>query len=221
MKPAVIFLDWDGTMCGSRFWGHWATDGLHGQANQLIQSRFFAATPGVLEEWMRAEWSTEQVVAEIASRTGLATHDLLTGLRESCERMELFDPKILQVVTDLRKSGIKVVIATDNMDTFTRWTVPALQLASHFDGVINSYNLRALKRDKDAAGKSKFFSDYLTRHNVDPATTILIDDGAHNAVVQDFGIQYQQVTPQVSALNILYNLLRQRSTLSFFGSIQK
>lgn len=206
MKPSVIFLDWDGTVCGSRFWGHWAEDGRHAQANALVQKQFFQASPEILTEWMCGDWTSEEIVAEIARRTGLAAGDLLAGLRESCERMELFDRSILDVIAGLRKKEVKVVIATDNMDTFTRWTVPALQLGRHFDTILNSHTLKALKRDKDGAGNSKFFAQYLAANRIDPSATVLVDDGAHNRVVRDFGMRYVQVTPRSSAVDILTSI---------------
>jgi FMN phosphatase YigB (HAD superfamily) len=206
MKPAVVFLDWDGTVCGSKFWGHWAEGSHRAEASALIQSRFFQASPDIVAEWMRGARDAENVVAEIARRTGLAAADLHTGLRESCERMQLLDDGILTTVAGLRKSNIKVVIATDNMDTFRRWTAPALALESHFDGILDSYSLRALKRDKDNSGNSKFFAPYLAQNNIDPAATVLVDDGAHNAVVADFGIRYIQVTPQLPALRVLSSI---------------
>ncbi len=203
MKPAVVFLDWDGTLCGSKFWGHWSDDASYSRANLLIQRHFFRAAPEIITEWMRGEWDIEKVIAEIAHRTGLATKDLRIGLQESCERMELFSDSILPTIANLRKNNIKVVIATDNMDTFIRWTVPALNLESHFDGILDSYSLKALKRDKDAAGQSKFFTQYLAKNHITPMSTVLVDDGEHNMVVRDFGMQYIQVTPRSSALDIL------------------
>jgi FMN phosphatase YigB (HAD superfamily) len=202
MKPAVVFLDWDGTVCDSKFWGHWSNDSTYNKANVLIQRYFFHASPEIITEWMRGEWDVEKIVAEISHRTGLAAKDLHTGLQESCERMQLFDG-ILPAIANLRKNNIRVLVATDNMDTFTRWTVPALGLDNHFDGILDSYSLKALKRDKDAAGRSKFFARYLAKSHIDPMTAVLVDDSAHNAAVQDFGLQYIQVTPQSSALDIL------------------
>jgi beta-phosphoglucomutase-like phosphatase (HAD superfamily) len=206
MKPAVVFLDWDGTVCGSRFWGHWSDDGVHTEANALIQNHFFQTSPKILTEWMRGDWDAEKIVTEIARRTDVPAKELLAGLKESCERMQLFDNGILTVIARLREKNIKVVVATDNMDTFTRWTVPALELKSHFDSILDSYSLRALKSDKNALGKSRFFAGYFVKNSIDPSTTILVDDGAHNGVVQDFGIRYIQVTPHSSALSILSSI---------------
>jgi FMN phosphatase YigB (HAD superfamily) len=193
-------------MSGSRFWGHWAGHSLYDAAHARIQRQFFAASPEILTQWMRGQWSAETIAAEIARRTNVPEAELLAGLQESCERMQLYDARLLAAVADVRQKGTKVVIATDNMDTFTRWTVPALGLEYHVDGILDSYSLRALKSDKDGAGTSKFFARYWADSGVEPSATVLIDDGEHNAVVQDFGMQYRRVTPQTSALDILLSI---------------
>lgn len=92
------------------------------------------------------------------------------------------------------------------MDTFVRWTVPALNLAQHFDAILDSYSLRALKRDKDELGQSKFFGKLLSKNRIDPTSTVLIDDGAHNAVVKDFGIQFIHASSNSPAHSILVSL---------------
>lgn len=206
MKPQVVFLDWDGTVCGSRFWGHWEDDRAHAPMNQLIQEQFFRATPGILTEWMRGEWSAEDIAKIISQSTAIPASTLLQGLRESCELMQLFNDNILPAVKNLRDNGVMVVVATDNMDTFTRWTVPALKLDKHFDDILSSHTLRALKRDKDAAGRSSFFGRFFAENQIDSTATVLIDDGAHNAVVKDFGMRFMQVTPELPAGPILMSL---------------
>jgi len=206
MKLEVIFVDWDGTICNSKFWGHWAYDNEYAGASELIQERFFKAAPEVTAQWMRGGRSTEDIVQTISESTAMPTNKLLRGLRESCERMQFISDGILPAVKNLRDSGVLVVVATDNMDTFTRWTMPALDLRYHFDDILDSYSLRALKRDKDGSGRSKFFADFLAKRQINPANTILIDDGAHNAVVEDFGMGFIQITPQLSAESVLISL---------------
>jgi FMN phosphatase YigB (HAD superfamily) len=203
----TIFVDWDGTLSASKFWQHWANDSTKAKDHELIQERFFRTPPNLLEDWMRGNWDSKTVAVEVSKRTGLNSTNLLTGLEESCRQMQLVDPEILNIVSELRKNGTRVVIATDNMDTFTRWTVPALKLTKYFDGILNSHSLRALKKDKYQDGRSKFFSEYFAAHSIEPSRTILIDDSPRNAMVQDFGIHYVQVAKDKSVLLVLQDLI--------------
>ena len=206
MRPSVIFLDFDGTICGSRFWGHWADEGKYSNTNRLIQERLFKASPDMLTGWMRGGYTSEDIIQRISNDVGLSPDELLVGLRESCEQMRLLDKRILPAVKSLRQSGVKVVIATDNMDTFLRWTAPALNLAKHFDAILDSYSLQALKRDKDELGRSKFFGKFFDENRIDPMSTVLIDDGIHNATVKDFGMGFIQISPDSPAHSILASL---------------
>lgn len=203
MGLRVIFLDFDGTICGSRFWGHWADDAKYRKISERLQERLFKTNLDMAMQWMRGEHTAEYIMQRISGDIGVPAPELLAGLRESCQRMELYNEHILPAVRDLRQNGTKVVVASDNMDTFARWTIPALKLNQHFDDVLSSHSLKALKRDKDDSGGSKFFGAYFTKNKIDPATTVLIDDGAHNAVVEDFGMRFIHVTPALPAESIL------------------
>lgn len=208
MSYDVIFIDWDGTLSRSRFWEQWANDPIRKKDNQLIQERFFQTTPEMLETWMRGALNTEAIVEEIARRTGLEAKVLLSGLQESCKQMKLLDSTALDLIVKVRKQGMKVVIATDNMDTFTRWTVPALQLHHYFDDILNSHFLKALKKDKKEDGTSAFFGGYLQKYSIEPGRSVLIDDSSRNVVVEEFGMGYVKVGQDVTVTSILGELLR-------------
>lgn len=207
MTYDTIFVDWDGTISASKFWQHWANDPTKAEDHELIQERFFKTPPNLLEDWMRGSWDIRAIIEEVSRRTGLNALALSTGLEESCRQMQLVSPELLNIVSKIRKKGMQVVIATDNMDTFTRWTVPALGLGKYFDGVLNSHSLRALKKDRDEDGRSMFFSEYFTSHSINPSRTILVDDSPRNAVVQKFGMCYVQVTEIKPALLVLQGLI--------------
>jgi len=208
MEPKVIFLDFDGTISRSRFWGHWAKSSKYKETNDLIQEMFFKATPDTLTEWMRGEWSAENITDTISKAIDVPSDILLSGLRESCEQMELLNHRILPIVKRLRNGGQKVVLATDNMDTFKRWTIPALHLNEHFDSILDSHTLRALKRDNDRFGKSKFFGKFLSDNGISPTETVLVDDSASNMAVNEFGMKFIQATSDSSIESILASLSR-------------
>lgn len=149
---------------------------------------------------------SESAVAEASHRTGLAFDVLLTGLMESCKQMRA-DRGALALMGELRDRGKRVVIATDNMETFTRWTIPASGIGAHCDDILVSYALKALKKDKRSDGSSAFFGDYIQQHAIDPSQAILVDDSPRNAVVEEFGMQFAQVTPVRTVVAVLGELL--------------
>jgi len=149
--------------------------------------------------------SAEEVMEIVSEVFTLDAAVLLRTLRRSCEQMRLVDPGILDTVRQLRKQGVHVAVATDNMDTFLRWTVPALGLQQHFDGIICSSERQAFKRDM-AEGRSPFFGEYFEEHDISPHRSVLLDDGLHNAAVRQLGMEFVHITqdnPLLRALNAL------------------
>ena len=92
----------------------------------------------------------------------------------------------------IRENGIKVVLATDNMDTFERWTVPALELEPLFDGILTSVYCGALKSEIQG-DYSPFFDHYLKQNRVRPTEAILIDDSPIDEVVKAIGLGFRYV----------------------------
>ncbi len=189
MRYKTIFLDWDGTLSVSRFWQHWAIE--RPDAYAAIQRHLFGSN--MVEPWMRGRYSAEERVATIAPKLGLAPALILKELTESCRRMTLIDPEVSVLIAALRSRGVSVVIATDNMDTFRRWTMPALGLDTLVDDVLDSHTLGYLKRDIASDGRSLFFGSYLASAGLKSGESVLLDDGAHNRVVQTVGIDFIQL----------------------------
>ena len=190
MRTKVIFIDWDKTLSTSRFWGHWATS--EPQFYQLIQKHLFGPNNEIIVAWMRGKLGAEQVIEQLAVLTGIEEKTLLRELERSCQNMQLIDQSIKEAIMRLRSDGVKVVIATDNMDTFPRWTVPALSLSGLVYYILDSHSLCVLKKDSDARGMSKFFQPYLSSQGIKPDEAVLFDDNA--PYVENFGIKYVQVT---------------------------
>lgn len=61
--------------------------------------------------------------------------------------MKFVSEDIVPIIKIIQSRNIKVLIATDNMDCFHRWTTKALDLNNIFDGILNSYYLKVRKND--------------------------------------------------------------------------
>ncbi len=194
-----VFVDWHSTLSVSRFWGH--LEGGTPEERRLFR-RIEAALYGNLGEllvpWMRGGLTTEEVMRAVAREEGLDDGLVLREFVAGCERRRFIDAAIPDLVLALRASGRRVVIATDNMDSFARWTAPRLGLAAIFDAILNSAELRGMKGDVDGQGRSLFFGEYLARGAIGPGASVLIDDAVdREGRIAGFGIEYRQAAPRV------------------------
>ncbi|GER91022.1 hypothetical protein KDW_51840 [Dictyobacter vulcani] len=208
-----VFLDWAFTLSNSLFWNHFNDPKhLHYPTLQIIQAILFGKNASFkgTSDWMRGKLSSEEVVAYICQQN--PTFDpqfLLQELALSCSQMQFVSPLVPMYVRQLQAMGIRVAVATDNMDTFSRWTVPGMRLTTIFDDVLNSYDLKALKMDRDANGESAFFGNYLRTHQIQPGESVLIDDGneEYGQIIRSFGIEYRQIEPRTGLVPELQKLL--------------
>lgn len=172
----TIFFDWHNTLSVSLFWDQWKNPEHPRHEWHTPLSRYLLGeNMPVVMEWMRGKVNAEEISTMLADRFGYSWEIIFQDLKESCESMCMVSDEILPLVQKLRKNGTKCVIATDNMDTFTRFTVPALRLSEHFDGVLNSFETGMLKFDiEDDA--IPFFDEYLEKNNLNYQDVVLIDD---------------------------------------------
>ncbi len=141
MKP-LLLVDYDGTICFDRFW-HSADAALFSQ----IQIHLFGAERQMLASWMRGELSSEEINQFLSKKTNVSYQRLWEIFVHDCQTMRV-DPDHLLKIRDLR-SRFATVLMTDNMDCFSRFTVPALNLDQHFDAILNSADHGQLKCDSN------------------------------------------------------------------------
>ncbi len=195
-------MDWDGTLSNSRFWDRW----IGSDKYERIQTELFMNARGMLNEWMCGSISYRTVLKYLEDRTGIEYKELEDELRYSAEHMEFIDREVIDLIGKLRNSGIKIVVATDNMDTFNQWTVPALNLNALFDEVLVSDANEVLKAHIHNDGSSLFFGRYLRQNAIDPTETVLIDNSKDAEIVESFGMNFLYVDEEHSLTAHLKNL---------------
>lgn len=210
MKYKVVFVDWDGTLSNSRFWGRWEGTPRYEQ----IQQALFRGGHDLLKDWMRGVIVYEAILQYVESKTGIPYEELEDELRYSSENMRYIDPSVIDHIQKLRATGTKVVIATDNMDTFQRWTVPVLRLDALFDDILTSDTRRALKGDLYSDGASAFFSPYFSQSNAKPSETVLIDDNLDKRAVERIGIGFLHVNETTTLSHHIANILAQKISIN-------
>ena len=85
---------------------------------------------------MKGILSKEDILKEIC-QDDLNVQEISKLLQSSCEKMKFDRPDYKKWIKRIREKGKKVVIATDNVDVFEEFTVPALKLNKYFDEMPN------------------------------------------------------------------------------------
>jgi FMN phosphatase YigB (HAD superfamily) len=189
----VVFLDWYGTLCQSHFFEHWAdSNHPYGCSYQAIQEWFRdPASSEFQRAWMVGEKLLGDWIALVSQITGLDGATVEAELIESMRGWCLIDPGTLDLVGALQSKGVRVVIASDNMDGFETLALPQMGLSNAFDGVLNSAVLGCQKGDPDEFGRSRFFVPFLEAGGIGPGESVLIDDSEDVAsVLEQTGIQF-------------------------------
>jgi len=151
---------------------------------------------------------SEDIIDNIVSNSNLDRKNVFDEFVTGCRKMEYVSTEVLPLIKTIQNKGVKVFIATDNMDSFTRWTVPALRLNKIFDGILNSYDLKVMKSDADGHGNSLFFGRSLSLHKLRPGESTIIDDSEDkDNIIKNFGIEYRKIEPVIGFVPELKQIL--------------
>ncbi len=177
MTKKVIFIDWNKTLSNSLFWEH-LKDSSHPNHMHLssIEKWLFVDNRDYLNHWMRGQLSVAEIARIMSSDTGVDSKIIIHELRHSCEIMQYSINNLEEIVKTIQKQDIQVVIATDNMDTFSQYTIPSMKLDELFDDILNSYEIGHLKDDELPTDKIMFFDDYLKKKGWNYGDAVLLDD---------------------------------------------
>jgi FMN phosphatase YigB (HAD superfamily) len=163
-KP-ILFVDFDGTLCHDRYWRSLPPD-MFAEAQQFL----FGRDNSLVVEWMLGKKTAEEINTILAKHLGVPSQDLWELFVDDCETMKV-KQSTLDTINSLR-SRYTTILITGNMDSFTRFTVPALELDTYFDYITNSADAGVLKSDESG----KQFLDLAKSSSVNIADCVLIDD---------------------------------------------
>ena len=163
-KPA-LFIDFNGTLCHDTFWRS-----LESELRKKVARYIFDANKEITDDWMRGMFTSEDIHQKLVKDLNIDHEFLWNVFVEDCRTM-FIEKSMLERVAKLR-DRYTVVLVTDDMDCFDRFTVPTLGLRAHFDRIVNSYNEKMLKNDNGG----KLFLDVATRVGSPLSESFLIDD---------------------------------------------
>lgn len=174
----VIFFDWHKTLSVCNFWAQLqepAHDRYHWHEN--ITNFLFVENKKLIQQWMRGGIDEEKIIQIVSEKFGYPKEVLREDLAESCRAMTFVSDKILPLIDTIRTKEVKCVIATDNMDVFKKYVVPALMLNEHFDNILTSFEQKVLKFDVvDNENTIQFFDEYLKKNGFTYSDALLLDD---------------------------------------------
>lgn len=164
MKP-ILFVDFDETICHERYWRS-----LPEAEHQGIQKLLFGEDKQIVHDWMRGKYTAEEVNLFASAQLSLDYDYLWNIFVDDCKTMHVPED-ILNVIKSLNIKFTTILI-TGNMDSFSRFTVPALSLENYFDEISNSFHEGRHKTDDNGSLFIKFTSKYGVLVN----DCILLDD---------------------------------------------
>lgn len=161
MKP-LLLIDFYRTLCHDKFWRS-----LGNELRDKIEHYIFGVNGVMANEWMQGRFTSEEINRKVAAEFTLDFEELWSKFVSDCTRMHI-EQSNLDALQDLRKK-YSVVLVSDNMDSFIRFTIPALGLGNYFDEIVDSYSQKELK------GR-ELFKRLITTYKTDIAQAVLIDD---------------------------------------------
>ncbi len=200
MKP-ILFVDFDGTICLERYWRS-----LPKSEHEGIQELLFRNDTAMVHDWMRGQYTAEEINQFAAKELGLDYDYLWNLFVDDCKTMHV-SKDVLQRIKNLSDSYITILI-TGNMDSFTRFTVPELSLEDYFDEISNSYYEGRHKTDDGG----QLFSKFTDKHNTLISECVLLDDSdSVCALFNQLGGTAMQVSINVPVEQHLETLENHRS----------
>jgi|SRR3989338_2219001 len=164
IKP-ILFCDFDGTICHERYWRS-----LPSEQYEKVQNLLFRNDKTYVNDWMSGKYTAEQVNERVAQEIGVPYEKVWQLFVNDCNTMRVAQ-EILEELSALR-SRYTVILMTGNMDSFSRFTVPALGLKNYFDYISNSYHEGKHKTDKNG----EIFIEYADKFDVPLKKCVVIDD---------------------------------------------
>jgi FMN phosphatase YigB (HAD superfamily) len=193
MSKPILFVDFDGTLCHDRFWR-----GLPTEQYEKVQEVLFSEDRTYLQKWMKGKRTAEEVNQLLADQLGIPFEEIWDVFVKDAESMSV-SQEVLEKIGSLRDLYTTILI-TVNMDSFSRFTVPALRLNDYFDAISNSYYEGKFKSDNGG----EVFVDYLKKYSAPVEESILIDDSP--AVCETFGALGGKILQATTEEDIAFHL---------------
>jgi AraC-like DNA-binding protein len=189
----VVFVDWNGVLSRDPFWVSILARDRHPARSRLLKEATRLFRDGeLIDRWMRGEITSREIVdgMDFGTEDRYGRRYFERQLFKDCARMEV-NRGLLALLAEISDRAF-IVVATDNMDCFYEQllllrskrrnargdgeSTTLARVARHFDDVLCSSALRALKSERPA----EFFGRWLNFHQLTFARALLLDDNNTN-----------------------------------------
>jgi FMN phosphatase YigB (HAD superfamily) len=202
-KTKIIFIDWYKTLSNSLFWEEWKNENHKHNKHYRLIDNFLVEKKDFLYGWMRGKYNSEEMCNILEKESKLPSKIIFDKLKESCEKMTFVSDEIPSLLKKIKEKGTRIILATDNMDTFRRFTMPALRLENLFDDFLISYELKCLKGDLKEE-TMPFFSSYAEKKKMDFSKAVLLDDNIYSPkICKKIGLKVIKIDGPETILNLL------------------
>ncbi len=193
MKRNLLFIDFDGVLSYGKFWSE-----LHPDAYNNVSNFVFKENKELVKEWMRGKYSSEEIHRIICEELSLPYIDTFELFKQGCTNFQISEKLIAQLKK--LKEQYYLILRTDNMDSFDRFTLPANKVLTEvFDEIHNSYQLGYLKLE------SNFYEDMAHQKGLKFSEATLIDDSPH--VCEHFSRKGGKAINVTGVKNVLNTLI--------------
>lgn len=198
-RNRIVFIDWYQTLSFDLFWQN--VKKKNPSAFECIQTNIFHDAERS-RQWMAGHHSSEDICQYASRCSGISADDLFSDLQNSCANQKIH-PSAIETIKELRNTH-HIFIVTDNMDCFSRFTVPALEMATWTDGIANSSDIKRFKNDLNG----QTFRDLADSLDIPMTDTICIDDNLSTCdLIRSLGGTAMQTKGQVQTIQHLKSLL--------------
>ncbi len=201
-KRGLVFIDFNGVISYKPFWSTLADKSHPSHSLFLkIQDLIFGPDPTLVQAWMTGKKTSEEIHETLEKNLG-APKELFSNFVRDCINLDVSVP-IISAAKKLR-SNFHLILRTDNMDTFSRWTLPAHpELRETFHEIYSSFELGFLKKTDGG----KFFVDLAEKNGFTISQCSLLDDSTSNcALFRTIGGRAFQTTSEMEAITVLAGL---------------
>lgn len=165
----IIFIDFNWVISYKNFW--FSFEKSDKTAFEKINKLLFKDNSKIVNDWMLWKCTSFDICKFLSVNLNLDYHYIYETLLNDCINIDLSD-WIRDILYKLKKYYY-IVLATDNMDCFTDFTVKNnLEYFSVFDSIFNSADFWYFKVDS--------YLDYVKKYNSEIELCYLIDDSKNN-----------------------------------------
>ncbi len=140
----ILFIDFNGVISYKPFWHSWRD--AKNNDYEIIQKVLFGENIELVKARMVGTKTSEEICLFLANYTTAGYEEVLETLTKDCKTIDISSAIIDQLV--LLKPYYEIILATDNMDCFNRWTLPHNPIiAQTFNHIRDSYTHKHPKKE--------------------------------------------------------------------------